>query len=267
MYIQRNKSKNPKTGKVYTSVLLCSKFREGKRVRTRTVANLSHLSDQLVLSIENALKSDRQTTVLLKDIAVKHCVDYGYLLVVLHTMKQLRIDEVLEKTLSASDALLVKAMLVGKLITADSKLGIFNWLVREPVISKLLGMDMPKCKLDHLYYALGQLWLHQPKIEKKWFRYHHGAQRRVYLYDLTSTCFEGTQNALAACGYNRDGKRGKMQMCVGLLTAEDGFPLRMEAFPGNTSDSTTVSGQIRTLKKGLGVEEIVFVGDRGMHIT
>jgi hypothetical protein len=126
MYIQRNKSKNSKTGKVYTSVLLCSKFCEGKRVRTRTVANLSHLSDQLVLSIENALKSERETTVLLKDIAVKHCIDYGYLLVVLDTMKQLRIDQALEKTLSASDALLVKAMLVGKLITADSKLGIFN---------------------------------------------------------------------------------------------------------------------------------------------
>jgi transposase len=267
MYIQRNKSKNPKTGKVYTSVLLCSKFREGKRVRTRTVANLSHLSDQLVLSIGNALKSEQETTVLLKDISVKHCIDYGYLLVVLHIFKQLRIDQVLEKTLSASDALLVKAMLVGKLINANSKLGIFNWLVREPEICKLLGIDMTGRKVDHLYYSLGQLWLHQPKIDKKWFGYHQGARRGVYLYDLTSTYFEGTQNALAAYGYNRDGKKGKMQMCVGLLTADDGFPLRIEAFPGNTSDSTTVSGQIRALKKKLGVEEIVFVGDRGMHIT
>ena len=69
MYIQRNKSINSKTGKVYTSILLCSKYREGKKVKTRTVANLSHLSDKLILSIENALKSDRETTVLLKDIA------------------------------------------------------------------------------------------------------------------------------------------------------------------------------------------------------
>jgi transposase len=267
MYIQRNKSKNSKTGKVYTSVMLCSKYREGMKVKTRTVANLSHLPEQLILNIENALKSVRETTVLLKDIAVKHCIDYGYFLVLLHTMKQLRIDQVLEKTLSETDALLVKAMLIGKLIGGDSKLSIFNWLGRERGICKLLGMDMTGRKVDHLYYSLGELWLHQPKIEKKWFRYHQGASRRVYLYDLTSTYFEGTHNALAAYGYNRDGKKGKKQMCVGLLTTEDGFPLRIEAFPGNTSDSTTVTGQIRCLKDELGVEEIVFVGDRGMHIT
>ena len=267
MYIQRNQSKNSKTGKVYSSVLLCSKYREGKKVKIRTLANLSHLSDQLILSIENALKSEKETTVLLKDIAVKQCIDYGYLLVLVHTMKQLRIDQVLEKSLSASDALLVKAMLIGKMITADSKLHIFNWLGSGNGISKQLGVDMTHCKVDHLYDSLGQLWLHQPKIEKKWFRYHQGAKPRVYLYDLTSTYFEGTHNFFAAYGYNRDGKKGKMQMCIGLLTTEDGFPLRIHVFPGNTSDSATVPGQIRSLKKELGVDEIVFVGDRGMHIT
>ena len=267
MYIQRNKSLNSKTGKVYTSVMLCSKYREGKKVKTRTVANLSHLSDQLVLSIENALKSERETTVLLKDISVKHCIDYGYLLVLLSTMKQLGIDKVLEKTLPETDVITVKAMIIGKLITGGSKLGIFNWLVREKNICKILGIDMSGRKVEQLYYSLGQLWLHQSKIEKKWFRYHHGDKRRVYLYDLTSTYFEGTQNALAAYGYNRDGKRGKMQMCVGLLTSEDGFPLRIQAFAGNTADSSTVAGQIRSLKNDLGVEDIIFVGDRGMHIT
>ena len=267
MYIQRNKSKNSKTGKVYTSVLLCSKYREGKKVKTRTVANLSHLPDQLVLSIENALKSERETTVLLKDIAVKQCIDYGYLLVLLHFMKQLRIDEVLEKTLPPSDVLPVKAMLLGKLITAGSKLCIFNWLKREQGICKLLGLDMKGRKVEQFYASLGQLCLHQAKIEKKWFRYHQSSKRRVYLYDLTSTYFEGTQNELAAYGYNRDRKKGKMQMCIGLLTAEDGFPLRIQAFSGNTSDSKTVSGQIRYLKDELGVEDIIFVGDRGMHIT
>ena len=267
MYIQRNKSKNSKTGKVYSSVLLCSKYREGEKVKTRTEANLSHLPEQLILSIENALKSEKETTVLLKDIAVKQCIDYGYLLVLLHTMKQLRIDQVLEKTLSASDALLVKAMLIGKIITSGSKLHIFNWLRSGNGVSKQLGVNMTGRKVDHLYYSLGQLWLHQPKIERKWFRYHQGAKRRIYLYDLTSTYFEGTHNFFAAYGYNRDGKKGKMQMCVGLLTTEDGFPLRIHVFPGNTSDSTTVCDQIRSLKKEFGVEEIVFVGDRGMHIT
>ena len=267
MYIQRNKSKNSKTGKEYSSVLLCSKYREGKKVKTRTVANLSHLSDIIILGIENMLKSDGEATVCLKDIAVKSCIDYGYVFVLLHFIKQLRIDEVLEKTLSSEDAALVKAMLVGKVITGGSKLHIFNWLCRENAVSELLGLDMKVRKVDHLYASLGQLWLHQPKIEKKWFGYHHGARRRIYLYDLTSTYFEGTQNALAAFGYNRDRKQGKKQMCIGLLTTEDGFPLRIQAFAGNTSDSTTVAAQIRSLKDEFGVQDIVFVGDHGMHIA
>ena len=75
-------------------------------------------------------------------------------------------------------------MLVGKVITGGSKLHIFNWLCRENAVSKLLGLDMKVRKVDHLYASLGQLWLHQPKIEKKWFRYHHGSHRRIYLYDL-----------------------------------------------------------------------------------
>ena len=93
MYIQRNKSKNRKTGKEYSSVLLCSKYREGKKVKTRTVANLSHLSDIIVLGIENMLKSDGESTICLKDIAVKRCIDYGYVFVLLHFIKQVPSNE------------------------------------------------------------------------------------------------------------------------------------------------------------------------------
>ena len=266
MYIQRNKSKNSKTGKEYSSVLLCSKYREGKKVKTKTVANLSNFPENVILSIENTLKSDRETTVLLKDIVVSKCIDYGYVFVLLFIMKELRIDEVLSKTLSKSDASLVKAMIIGKIITGGSKLFIFNWLKREIEICKLFDLDINKYKVDNLYYSLGQLWLNQPQIEKKWFRYHQLSRRRIYFYDITSTYFEGTENPLAAYGYSRDGKSGKLQMCVGLLTCEDGFPIRIQAFSGNTSDSTTVAEQIHLLKKEFNVQDIVFVGDRGMHI-
>jgi transposase len=128
-------------------------------------------------------------------------------------------------------------MIIGKIMTGGSKLCIYNWLLRESFISKLSGLDRSVYKVDHLYSSLSQLSNHQLKIEKKWFRYHKGAQRRIYLYDITSSYFEGVQNELAAYGYNRDRKQGKMQLCVGLLTAEDGFPLRITAFKGNTSDS------------------------------
>ena len=267
MYIQHNKSVNKKTGKVYHSVILCSKYREGKKVKTRSIANLSNLPEHVILSIQNALKSETETTVSLKDIEVTNCFDYGYVQTLMEMMQQLRIDQVLEKTLSATDASLIKAMLIGKIVTGGSKLCIYNWLCREKNICKMLGIDMKGLKVDHLYHSLGQLWLHQRKIEKKWFLYHKGAERRLFLYDLTSTYFEGTHNYFAAYGYNRDGKKGKMQMCVGLLTAADGFPLRIDAFSGNTSDSGTVAGQICSLKAELRVKDIIFVGDRGMHIS
>ena len=265
MYIQRNKIKS-KTGKEYHSVLLCSKYREGGKVKTRTELNLSSLPEHLILGIANMLKSDRETTVCLKDITVSRCIDYGYVFVLLHLLRELRVDEVLEKVLPAEDAKLVKAMIIGKIMTGGSKLCIYNWLLRESAVCELLGLDMSGYRVDRLYASLGQLHTYQVQIEKKWFRYHTGAMRRVYLYDITSSYFEGVQNELAAFGYNRDGKQGKMQLCVGLLTTDNGFPLRIQAFKGNTADSTTVSEQLLALKKEFGVEQLVFVGDRGMQI-
>jgi len=266
MYIQRNKVKS-KTGKEYRSVLLCSKYRADGKVKTRTEANLSKLPDHIVLGIENMLRSEKETAVSLKDITVSRCIDCGYVHVLLHLLGELRIDEALEKVLPLEEALLIKAMIIGKIITGGSKLCIFNWLKRESAVTaELPGIDMTGYRVDDLYKALGQISKHQPQIEKKWFRYHRGSQRRIYLYDITGSYLEGDRNELAAYGYSRDGKRGKKQICVGLLTAEDGFPLRIQAFEGNTPDSATVAEQILALKKDFGVEQIVFVGDRGMQI-
>ena len=78
MYIQRNKIKNKKIGKIYSSVFLCTKYREGKKVKTRVEANLSSLPEHIILEIENMLRSDRETTVSLKDISIPACIDYGY---------------------------------------------------------------------------------------------------------------------------------------------------------------------------------------------
>ena len=220
MYIQRNKVIS-KSGKEYRSVLLCSKYREGGKIKTRTELNLSNLPEMVILNIENALKSDREVMVCLKDISVSSCIDYGFVFVVLHFLHELRIDETLEKVMSAEDATLIKAMIIGKIMTAGSKLSIFNWLHRESAVCKMLDLDISSYKVDHLYAALGQLSKHQLKIEKKWFRYHKGAQKKIYLWDVTSSYFEGVQNELAAYGYNRDHKEGKMQLCVGLLATEE----------------------------------------------
>lgn len=265
MYIQRSISKG-KNGKEYISHLLCHKYREEGKIKTRILSNLSQLPEHLILGIENMLKSPKETVVSLKDISVSSCSDYGYVSLIIRLMNKLRINEVLEKTLPDSEVDMIKAMITGKLCTGSSKLGIFNWLNREPDVTSILGLDMKGKKIDDFYKSLGKLSVYQDKIERKWFLYNKGAKKRVYLYDLTSSYFEGTENELAAFGYNRDKKTGKMQICIGLLTDEKGFPLKIQVFKGNTQDACTVTEQIEALKKSFGAEEIIFVGDRGMHI-
>jgi transposase len=266
MYIQRNHTKG-KAGKIYSATFLCSKYRENGKVKTKVLANLSQLPEQTITGIEKLLKSEKEDLIPSKDITVSQCIDYGYLFFVYQIMKQLRIDEVLRKTIPAGHVSLVESMILGKLITGRSKLSIYNWLQRESYVADLLGITMEGMKVDNLYNSLGVLPHYQKKIDKKWFQYHKASSQRIFLYDITSTYFEGTQNELAAFGYNRDKKKGKMQICIGLISDGDGFPLKVEVFEGNTLDSNTVAEQIKSLKNEFGVEEVIFVGDRGMRIT
>jgi transposase len=265
MYIKKNTFKSA-SGKEYNTVLLCRSQREGKSVRTKTILNLSKLPEEVIMSIENTLKSKTEAVVREKDILVESCYDFGYIFVIESIMKRLRISEMLDKVLPQATAKLAKAMIIGKLVTKGSKLSIFNWLDREKELAKRFEIDMNKSKLDDFYAALAVLNRNKPKLDKKWFRYHGSNGNCVYLYDITSVYFEGTENDLSAYGYNRDGKKGKMQVCVGLLTDADGNPLRIEVFKGNTIDSETVEEQIIQLKTEFGADTVIFVGDRGMRI-
>ena len=223
MYIQRNKSTG-KNGKVYTSTLLCSKYREEGKIKTRVEANLSSMSQEMVLGIENMLKHEKGTLVANKDITIKKAIDFGFVFLLMHLMDKLHISKTFEKTMPDQAAIL-KGMIIGKIITRGSKLGINNWLQRNQDISLKLGLDIKNTKLEDFYSALGTTAFKQPQIERKWFIYNKNKHKEVYLYDITSTYFEGTQNELAAFGYNRDKKKGKMQINIALLTDSEGFPL------------------------------------------
>ena len=200
MYLQRNISKY-KNGTEYTSTLLCEKYRQGGKIKTHVLANLSHLPVDLIMSIENILKSKTEAVVKEKDIFVESCYDFGYIFVIEQLMKRLRINEMLEKILPVATVNLVKSMIIGELVTKGSKLGIFNWLAREAEQAKRFGLDMEKLKLDDFYASLATLNCHKEKLDKKWFRYHKTNGNCVYLYDITSVYFEGTENELAAFVY------------------------------------------------------------------
>lgn len=264
MYVQRNKTKG-KNGKIYTSTLLCSKYRQDGKIKTKVEANLSHMPQELVLTIENVLKYSKEVLIAVKDIFIKRSIDYGLVFLLIHLLDKLRISQTLEKTLPDHVAIL-KAIIIGKIITRGSKLGIYNWLKRNEKICLKLGLDIENTKVDDMYSALAQASYYQKKIEHKWFLYNKSKHKEVYLYDITSTYFEGTQNELAAFGYNRDKKKGKMQINIGLITDSQGFPLKIEVFEGNINDHLTVLGQIKSIKEEFNTQQVIFVGDRGMKI-
>lgn len=268
MYLQFNKSKG-KNGKVYESILLCKKYRDKDTgmPRTDVVLNLSKydLDSKTITALKTSINKTKGVLVDSEDIKIKKTIDFGYIQLLLTIMDRLRITETLEKTYG-SKANIIQLMIIGKIVTQGSKLHIFNWITRNSFVSERLGIDIKKLKVDDLYFELGEFSRMQAKIEKKWNQYHSKRHKNIYLYDITSSYFEGTENALSAFGYNRDGKKGKKQITIGLITDSEGFPLKIQVFEGNEIDYKTVNEQLRAIKEQFGAESIVLVGDRGMRI-
>lgn len=272
MFIKRNRS--VQRGKTYTSVLLVQGERvpvprkpgrpkEGERRKTkvvhRTVANLSKLPDWLVAVVDRALKAERageplDSFVSTADPSVGP--GYGQLATCLSVARELGIERVLGDDKMGRLALF---LVLARVIHQGSRLSSVRW-AREHAVAELLGLR--SFDEDDLYAALDWLEQRQEEIEDALApRVRDGA---VFLYDVTSTWFEGQHNELAAPGYNRDGKRYKKVLIAGLLTDAVGEPLSVQLYPGNTGDPATVEDQVLKLKDRFGGTEAVFVGDRGM---
>ncbi len=268
MYLQFNKSKG-KNGKIYESVLLCKKFRDKEtgKPKTEVVLNLSKygLDNKTITSLKTSINKTKGILVDSEDIKINKTIDIGFVHLLLTIMDRLRITEAIEKTYGPK-ANIIRLMIIGKIATQGSKLHIYNWIKRNSYISQRLGIDVEALKLDDLYFELGEFSRMQTKIEKKWNVYHRSRHKDIYLYDITSSYFEGTENALSAFGYNRDGKKGKKQITIGLITDSKGFPLKIQVFEGNEVDYKTVNGQLKAIKEQFGAKSIVLVGDRGMRI-
>ena len=160
------------------------------------------------------------------------------------------------------DALLCLWMVLARLIDQGSRLSAVR-LARDHAACEVLGL--PDFDENDLYKALDWVAEHQDNIEKKLFkRKYSGSTPQLFLYDVTSSYLEGDQNELGDWGYNRDKKRGKKQIVIGLLCDDQGEPVSIRVFKGNTSDIKTLADQIKKTAKGFGCERITMVGDRGM---
>ena len=240
------------------AVLLRESFRQGPRVLKRTLANLSHWPPQRVQALRRLLKGELDHLVPVDPIN-------GPVFGLLYALKQvadgLGITAALGKTHLAKLALF---LVLARVAHQGSRLSAVRW-ARNHAVAEVLGLG--PFDEDHLYATLDDLCDRQEAIERALYRrYLRGCPTppRLFLYDITSSYLEGQHNELGDFGYPRDGKRGKLQIVIGLLSDDEGEPLAVRVFAGNTADSVTVVDQIRILKERFGVEELVFVGDRGM---
>jgi len=252
----------PEIGK-YTRHLLRESYRKDGRVRHRTVGNLSGCTDRQVQAIKWALRFDGVLPSAAPgggpEVAVQQGQSIGAVAALNHLARELGLSAALG---DASDGKLALWQVMARIIGQGSRLSAVR-LAGSHAACDVLGLE-PFCEED-LYRNLDWLDARQPEIERTLFlAAHPDGKCELFLYDVTSTYLEGRHNELAAFGYNRDGKRGKMQLVVGLLCDAQGRPLTIEVFQGNTQDPKTVLPQIQKVAERFGGGDITFVGDRGM---
>jgi hypothetical protein len=249
-------------GKVYESHLLRRSIRDGKKVRHETVGNLSHLPVHIIEIIRRALKGE---TFVCADESFEciRSLPHGHVAAVLGTLRKLGLDRIIaSRRTRARD--LVLAMIVARIIDPRSKLAMARGLAEDTAFSTLAEtLDAVSASEDELYAAMDWLVPRQEAIEERLAK-RHLAEGTLVLYDITSSYFEGRTCPLARLGHNRDGRKGKRQIVIGLLCAPAGQPVAVEVFEGNTGDPTTVASQVAKIRERFGLADVVLVGDRGM---
>ena len=248
-------------GKVYYRHLLRDSYREDGKVKHRTIANLSHCSPEEIEAIRFALKHKKDLTSLINinDIGAAQGMRIGAVFSLLKVAERIGLPGVLGRH---QEGRLALWQVIARCIDQGSRLSAVR-LAESHAVCDVLGLD--SFNEDDLYENLAWIAQQQETIEKRLFwQFYGGTEPQLFLYDVTSSYLEGEMNALAAFGYNRDGKKGKKQLVIGLLTGPDGTPIAVRVFEGNTPDSKTVAEQVRILGESLGVKEVTVVGDRGM---
>ena len=240
------------------TVLLRESYRDGKTVKKRTLANLSALPAEQIELIRQVLRGEKLVAPasLFEIDASRH---HGHVQAVWLAMQRLGLAQLLS-TRPCAERQRVLAMIAARILRPNSKLATTRWW-DTTTLPELFELDA--CDEQALYAAMDWLLERQDAIQGK-LAQRHLQPGDLVLYDLSSSYFEGSTCELAALGYNRDGKRGKLQVNYGLLTDARGVPVAISVFEGNTADADTFMPQVTQLRERFGIDEMVLVGDRGM---
>ena len=249
-------------GRTYRRALLRNSYRRNGKVCHDTIANLSKCDNEEIEAIKFALANKKNLAALKvpgKTVKTRQGLTIGAVWLLYQLAKRLGIVGALGRSGTAKLGLW---MVISTVIGSVSRLSATR-LAQSHAACDILGLDS-FCE-DDLYTAMDWLHDHQQAIEKRLFkgRYEH-EKPNMYLYDVTSSYLEGDQNELGEYGYNRDGKKGKKQIVIGLLTDDEGRPISCEVFRGNTGDTKTFKNQVDKVARRFGIKKVTFVGDRGM---
>lgn len=248
--------------KTYTRYLLRESFRQEGKVKHRTLANLSQCSAAEIEAIRLALSHKHALTELgtvQEAVQLRQGASVGAVALLYALAQRIGLSQALGPGREASLALW---QVIARVIDQGSRLSAVR-LARRHCALELLGLA--RFDENDLYANLDWLCEHQQAIEQRLFdQQPREGNAGLFLYDVTSSYLEGEHNELAAFGYNRDGKKAKRQIVIGLLCDAQGTPLCIEVFEGNTQDPKSFVPQVSKVAARFGAQDVTFVGDRGM---
>ena len=246
------------------SFLLRETYREGGKVKNRTLANLSKLPADRIETLRAALRGDPLVPLGEQGFEIRRALPHGHVLAALTIARRIGLDELLPRRATQRRRDLALALIVARLLDPAAKLATARML-DTATASHSLGetLSLGHVTAREIYTTLDWIGSEQSFIENQLARRHlkNGA---LVLYDVTSTYLEGRCCPLARHGYSRDSRGDRPQLVIGLLCASDGCPVAVEVFEGNTADPATVAAQITKLKQRFRLRHVVLVGDRGM---
>ena len=247
--------------KDYSSAYLRRTYRDGGKVKNETVANLSALPGHVIDLIDAGLKG-QQLVPAAEAVTITRSLPHGHVAAVHAMARTLGLPALLGPAGRQRD--LALALIISRVVQPGSKLSTLTWWA-----DTTLGADLgvAGASTDDIYAAMDWLEHRQDAIEAELARRHLAPEAnpsRMALFDLSSSWLEGSHCPLAARGYSRDGKKGKLQIEYGLLTDPEGRPVAVRVFPGNTGDPAAFTEIADVVREKFGLAQMVMVGDRGM---
>lgn len=244
--------------KTYTSHLIRRSYRDGKKVKQKTIANISPLPETLREIISKSLKGE-MFVLATEALEITRSRAHGHVAAIRKVYDDLDMDNLISNV-SSKERDLIKAMIISRVINAQTKLATTrSW--HDSSLAEILNVE--DADEDALYSAMDWLLKRQPEIEKK-LAERHLKEGSLCLYDVSSSYYEGSCCSLASYGHNRDRKKGKAQITYGLMVDTQGRPVSVRVYEGNTPDTRTAADLLEKIKGDFGLKHFVFVGDRAM---